>query len=259
METADHDAYFSHLQLMEQTLVLNELQSQLEESRLLLEANASMKDDMEKQLTELEERLESAPSKEEFDAAKKQRDELEANLVEVKQQVVKYEREKSGLLLEVGQLKERIAAASASGGGERDEDGGARAAAEADLKEQEVRALKEELAGLRKASAEQKEAAGELERRVKKAECERERAERELNDELEQAKESKRRLKATAEETAREVVAKETEIAKLEREVKSLIQVVLRIPIRLDLPSLGLVTVKKLSVNCLRHSFRLIN
>ena len=92
-------------QVMQQTLVQNELQARLDESRQLLTVSAAREEELEKTVTELEERLEAAPSADEFELAKKQRDELEASLVEVKQQNVTYAREKAELLEEISQSK----------------------------------------------------------------------------------------------------------------------------------------------------------
>jgi chromosome segregation ATPase len=70
-----------------------------------------------------------------------------------------------------------------------------------------------------------KETVGELERNIKKTECDRARIERELNDEMEGLKQAKKKLKQTVDEKTKEMNARETEITNLEREVKSLLQV----------------------------------
>ena len=92
-------------QVMQQILVQNELKTQLDESRQLLTVSATREEELEKTVTELEDRLEAAPSAEKFELAKRQRDELEASLVEVKQQNVTYAREKAELLEDISQSK----------------------------------------------------------------------------------------------------------------------------------------------------------
>lgn len=174
---------------------------------------------MEKQIAEQEEKLDAAPSKEEFELLKTQHSELEANLVDIKQQNVQYAKEKSDLLLEIGELKE--AKMEAAGGGVQDK---IKAAEEVELVKKEVKTLQGKIAEMERVAKQKTESFGELEKSLKKVECEKERIERELNDELETANQSKKRLKATAQESAKESASKDIEISKLENEVKSLIQ-----------------------------------
>ena len=84
-------------QAMQQSLVLNEVQSQLEEARQLLTVSAAREEELEKAATELEEKLEAAPDADELELAKRRRDELEAALVEVRRLYVRGTRRWSGI------------------------------------------------------------------------------------------------------------------------------------------------------------------
>jgi hypothetical protein len=125
--------------MMQQTLVLNELQLQIEESRLLLTGSASREEEMERMISEMEEKLEAAPSREEYEQIKTRRDELEANLVEVKLQNVGYASEKSEMLLQLQESKVNAAA-----------EVGAKEEGEAKKSEEELREKEEEVEGLKK-------------------------------------------------------------------------------------------------------------
>ena len=149
-----------------QTLVQNELQAQLDESRQLLTVSAAREEELEKNATELEERLEAAPSADEFELAKKQRDELEASLVEVKQQNVTYAREKAELLEEISQSKTK---------------------AESD-RERVERELNDEMEGLKAAKKKLKQTLDEKAKELAAKECEITRLEREVKSLLQAEK-----------------------------------------------------------------------
>ena len=153
-------------QVMQQTLVQNELQAQLDESRQLLTVSAAREEELEKTSTELEERLEAAPSADEFELAKKQRDELEASLVEVKQQNVTYAREKAELLEEISQSKTK---------------------AESD-RERVERELNDESEGLKSAKKKLKQTLDERVKELAAKECEITRLEREVKSLLQAEK-----------------------------------------------------------------------
>ena len=153
-------------QVMQQTLVQNELQTQLDESRQLLSVSAAREEELEKTVTELEERLEAAPSPDEFELAKKQRDELEASLVEVKQQNVTYAREKAELLEEISQSKTK---------------------AEAD-RERVERELNDEMEGLKSAKKKLKQTLDEKTKEMADKESEVTRLEREVKSLLQAEK-----------------------------------------------------------------------
>lgn len=69
------------------------------------------------------------------------------------------------------------------------------------------------------------DASDDIEKNFRKAESDKERLERELNDEIEDLKQAKKKLRQTVDEQTKDLENKEKEVTKLEREVKSLIQV----------------------------------
>ena len=203
-------------QIQQQTLTLTELNAQIEESRLLLTDSAQRLEEKEKQAIDLEEQLEQmTPGKEEMEELEQLKDELEASLVEAKQQIIAHEKEKSGLLLQISEIKEEKLAMDA-----KDLEHAKKVEELENLIKKKIAKIEE----LQKVTNTE-----ELEKTLKKVESEKERVERELNDEIETEKTAKLRYKAAAEEKDKIVEDKDNEIERLEREVKSLIQVRMRV------------------------------